>query len=345
MNLKQWACMACLAIFIAKTSASGVVIPVDIHAPSTGSLSLAILDTNGLMVRNLLYAQPVPAGSLRFFWDGTTDMGVPVAPGEYQTRAVLFTNPPSLSYVMKVGTSGNPPWRLRDQTGDWGGDLGGPTAICANSNSLLMLWSAVENNDLSGIQRMDTNGNILKRYVSFYPYDGRHSAAMDETNWFLGFSNPYAQRLELAVYSIGQTNGRILATLPTPPHVMLSGRFEKRWQSWFSGLAITSNRIYAAVEPDDRLFILDRASGAILEEHTVPSPRGIIIRGDRLLVVSSNQVLSLHLDGTFDSTVVPSGILEEPNAIGVDASGNIYVGDSGALRFDPEAASSIAPRA
>src|SRR5215207_6307069 len=215
MRLKSWACIASLFILFQTAKGGGLAIPVEVAIPSAGFVSLALLDTNGVMVRNLVYAQPVTAGIARFFWDGTTDMGVPVTPGEYQTRAVFFTNGPSLRYVMKVGTSGNPPWRLRDQTGDWGGDLGGPTGIAANSNSILMLWSAVENNELSGIQRMDTNGNILKRYISFYPYDGRHVAAMDETNWFLGFSNPYSKRLELAVYSLSQTNGRILTTLPT----------------------------------------------------------------------------------------------------------------------------------
>jgi hypothetical protein len=193
MTSKLSACIACITALVANTFATGVVIPIDTSAPSTGYVSLALLDTNGVMVRNLVYAQPVSPGPSRFFWDGTTDMGVPVSPGSYRTKAVFFTNPPSLGYVMKVGTSGNPPWRIRNQTGDWGGDLGGPTGICANSNSILMLWSAVENNELSGIQRMDTNGNILKRYISFYPYDGRHVAAMDETNWFLGLSNPYAK--------------------------------------------------------------------------------------------------------------------------------------------------------
>src|SRR5688572_23134974 len=207
MTLKQRACIACIIAYATGVLTGNVVIPIDVFAPSTGYVSLALVDTNGVMVRNLVYAQPVPAATNRFFWDGTTDMGVPVTPGVYQTRGIFFTNPPSLDYVMKVGTSGNPPWRLRNQTGDWGGDLGGPMGICANSNSILMLWSAVENNELSGIQRMDTNGNIVKRYISYYPYDGRHSAAMDETNWFLGLSNPYAKRLELAVYSLNETNG------------------------------------------------------------------------------------------------------------------------------------------
>jgi hypothetical protein len=337
MRAKAWMCMALIGWYVATAAGNGVTIPIDLSVPSTGLVSLALIDAEGVMVRNLLYAQPVAAGNARFFWDGTTDMGVPVPPGTYRTRGVFFTNAPSLEYVMKVGTSGNPPWRLRDQTGDWGGDLGGPAGICANSNSILMLWSAVENNDLSGIQRMDTNGNILERYVSFYPYDGRHVAAMDETNWFLGLSNPYARRLELAVYSLEQTNGRILAHLPTPPHVALSGRFEGRWQTWFSGLAVSSNRIFATAALDDTLYILERASGAITNQVALPSPRGIAIHNGRLFVVSSNEVVRLHLDGSLDAVVVPAGMLESPNAIALDPDGNIYVGDSGALRHDPEA--------
>src|SRR5688572_5230869 len=125
--------MKCLGLMLwlcaAATIAVAAIIPVPVNVNSTGFVSLALINTNGVLVRNLVYAEPVSTGTRTFFWDGTTDLGLPAGAGIYTTRAVFFTNGPKTDYVMKVGTSGNPPWRRRNLTGDWGGDLGGPSTI------------------------------------------------------------------------------------------------------------------------------------------------------------------------------------------------------------------------
>ena len=330
-GLTAWLCA------IATSFAAGVVVPLPINVASTGFVSLALLDTNGVLVRNLAYAEPVSSGARTFFWDGTSDMGLPVSPGQYITRAVFFTNPPALHHVMKVGTSGNPPWRTRDGTGDWGGDLGGPSTIAANSTSLMVVWSAVENQNLPGIQQIDTNGNVFRIYTTFYPYDGRMAGAMDDTNFYVGILNRSAQRIEIAKYELGTSNKSIIANLPTPPHYTLSGRWKNRWQAMLDGMAIMPARIFASVALDDRLFILERSSGAILQQISLPSPRGLAVLNDRLLVVSSNRVLKLAFDGTVETNLIESALFSDPYAIAVDRSGNIYISDGGSRRTDPDA--------
>jgi len=335
-----WRFALALSIVAGHVCAAAVVIPVPISTSGTGFVSAALIDSNGVLVRTLAFAEPVAGGTRTFFWDGTTDLGLVAPVGRYTTRAVFFSNAPATRYMIKVGTSGNPPWRLRDGTGDWGGDLGGPSTITANSTSLVVAWSAVENhNFLTGLQHIDTNGNVLRSYQTFYPYDGRMAGAMDDTNLFLGILNRSRQRIEIARYQLGATNRWILTNLPTPPHYTLSGRWKNRWQAVLDGMALTPNRIFASVALDDRLFILERATGAILQQVTLPSPRGLAIADDRLLVVSSNSVLKLTFEGAVESTVVSGAPLDDPYAIAVDRSGNIYVSDGGSRRIDPEAVS------
>ncbi len=180
------------AIFAADkaiTSPASVRLPVRFTAPGKGLASLAVYDANGVLVRSLLSAQAVEAGQQTAQWDATTDLGLPVTAGTYHVKGIFFSEPPSLKYVMKVGKSGNPPWRTPDGTGDWGGNLGGPSAICANSHSLIMAWSCVEDNQITGVQQMDNEGNVQLRYFTFYPWDCRCAGAMDETNFYLGIEN------------------------------------------------------------------------------------------------------------------------------------------------------------
>jgi hypothetical protein len=330
--------MAALFFAALFARATGVTIPTPFTVPATGFLSAALIDTNGVLVRTLAYAEPVKAGTRTLFWDGTTDLGWPAAPGSYTTRAVFFSNAPALSFLSKVGTSGNPPWRLRDGTGDWGGDLGGPSTITANSTSLMVTWSAVENFTLPGLQQIDTNGHVLRSYISFYPYDGRMAGAMDDQEFFLGILNRSRQRIEIARYQLGTSNKSILTTnIPANPHYTLSGRWKNRWQVVLDGMALTTNRIFVSIALDDRLLILDRATGALLQQVTLPSPRGLAVLGDRLLVVSSNTVRRLTFDGAVESTLVTGAPLEDPYAITVDRAGAIYLSDGGSRRIDPEA--------
>ncbi|MDB4766061.1 hypothetical protein OAG71_00080 [bacterium] len=145
-------------------SVKEVAIPVRYTAPDKGFLSLALYSENDQLVRSLLYAEPVEKGNGTITWDGTSDLGVPQPAGTYSTKAIFFKDKTKLDYVMTVGKSGNPPYRTRDGKGSWGGNFGGPVAVCSNSDSVMMVWGCVENHHVTGIQQMDANGNIKMRY-------------------------------------------------------------------------------------------------------------------------------------------------------------------------------------
>jgi len=308
-----------------QTSPVEVAIPVDYSAPADGFLSLALCNEHGQLVRSLLYAKPVKAGKGEVTWDGTSDLGIPQPAGSYSTKAIFFTEKPQSEYVMTIGKSGNPPYRTPDGKGDWGGNLGGPAAICANSNSVMMVWSCVEDNQITGIQQMDPDGNILMRYFSFYPWDGRLAGTMDDRNFYLGILHADKRQVEIAEYELGKPRGKILTVLPTKPHNQGNGtRWTGRFTATINGMTLTTNTLYATICADDALFIIDRATGQIRKQITIPSPKDVKVAQDGLIVQSGNKIVRLTLEGEVEHTLVEEGVLTGPSALAVAANGEFY---------------------
>lgn len=317
---------------IVEPAAAGgrVNIPVSVASPGKGFLSLALYDVGGVLVRTLLYALPVEEGQSSVAWDGTTDLGKPAGPGTYTARGIFFTQAPSLRLQMIVGKSGNPPWRTPDGKGDWGGNLGFPSSIVSNGKSLVMGYAAVEDNQITGIQQMDQDGNIQTRYFSFYPWDTRMAAAMDDRNYYLGILNVGKKQIEIAEYKPGEPRGKILVAVPTQPHEdVTETRWRGRFEAWLDGLALTPDTLFASVGADNSLFIIDRATAQIRQRITLPAPHGLAVSQGHVLVVSGRKVLRLALDGHTEATVVDEGVLQAPSALAVDGAGNCYVSDSG----------------
>jgi len=299
----------------------GLRIPVTFDAPGKGFVSLALVDKDGVHLRTLLSAKPVEKGRQSILWDGTTDLGVPVGAGTYRVKAVFFETPPSLDFVMKVGKSGNPPWQTADGKGSWGGNLGGPAGLCSNGQSIVMVWSCVEDHAITGVQQMDADGNIQLRYNTFYPWDVRCAAAMDEKNLYLGILRG-GQALEIAEYKLGEPRGKILVKLPSAMVKTASGRWKPRTMNNLDGLAIAADRIYASVGVNDELFVIERPTGKILRKVTLPSPRGLAVTKNGLLVVSAEQVLRYTFDGEPAGVLVAKGPLQAPHAICVNVGGH-----------------------
>jgi len=226
---------------------------------------------------------------------------------------------------MTVGKSGTPPYRTPDGKGDWAGNLGGPAGICSNSNSIMMVWGCVEDNQVTGIQQMDRDGNIKMRYFSFYPWDTRLAATMDEHNFYLGIMNSGKKRVEIAEYELGKPRGRILTALPTKSHAEKPGsRWTGRFTASIDGMALTADTIFATIKADDVLFIIDRSSGDIRKQITIASPGDVKVSNGRLILQSGNKIVRLTLDGEMDRTLVDQGTLTNPTALAVDAQGSFY---------------------
>lgn len=304
-----------------------VAIPVAYSVPSDGFLSLALSNEQGQLVRSLLYALPVKTGKGSVTWDGTDDLGRACPPGDYSAKGIFFDTPPTLEYRMTVGRSGNPPYRTPDGKGDWGANLGQATGIAANRDSVMMVFACVEDGNITGLQRVDMEGNILLRYFSFYPWDQRTSAAMDDNQIYVAI---YANdKLEVAAYNIDEPRGKILAALPVKSTISLHGRWRNRPVAYTEGMALSDTTVYASVPHDNALCLVSRSDGAVTKID-LPTPRGLAFRDGKLFVVSGRKLLRLAPDGKVEATIIDGGGLKNPSSLALDAHGNFYLGDSGA---------------
>ena len=340
---RLFACL--LSIFLitrvsAETAASAqpplatapVAVPpaVSVQAPAKGFASLAVYNNQGEMIRGLLYAQPVAAGPQSISWDGTTQLGLPAAPGNYHIRGAWFPEQPKINYAMKVGISGNPPYYTDDDRGAWGGCLGTPQDICANSKNLLAIFACVESPKTTGIQLMDLQGNILRRFTSFFGWDGRLACTMDEKNLYMAFEVGSTQKLFIGKYDLdAPPRGKILCELPVGNHLRTSGMGNGRWHSDVRGLALLAGRVYAPVFYDNKLFVTDASSGAILKTTDIPSPRGVAAHDGKLFVLSDKALFRLDADGALSGPPLVTG-LDDPSGLAIDAHGAFYISDRGA---------------
>ncbi len=323
----------CLLLFFystGKVSAlppEDVKIPVSYSAPANGFLSLTLSNDRDQLVRSLLYAQPVKAGAGSITWDGTDDLGRPCPPGNYHAKGIFFDTPPTLEYNMTVGRSGNPPYRTPDGKGDWGANLGHGTGLAANSDSVMMVFACVEDGNITGLQRVDLEGNILQRYYSFYPWDQRTSAAMDGKQIYVAI---YANnKLEIGAYNINEPRGKILAELPVSPTATLHGRWRNRPVSYTEGMALSDETLYVTVPHDNALCLVNRNDGKVTKIN-LPEPRGLAFRNGKLFVISGKKLLRLTPDGTVEATILDGRGMTHPSSLAMDAQGNFYIGDSGA---------------
>ncbi len=341
LSLFLFASIILLSLAMAEDAPKSTALPKEISiavpysAPSDGFLSLALFNDKGQLVRSLLYAKPVKAGNGSVVWDGTSDLGVPQPAGKYSTKSIFFKDKVKLEYVMTVGKSGNPPYRTPDGKGDWGGNLGAPAAICSNSDSVMMVWGCVEDNQITGIQQMDSEGNIKMRYFSFYPWDTRLAGAMDDQNFYLGIMNAGKKQVEIAVYEFGKPRGKILVALPTKPHEEGGDtRWHGRFTASIDGMALNADTVFATITADDALFIIDRATGKIRKQVTISSPRDVKVSNGGLILQSGNKILRLKLTGEVEKTLVNDGVLTDPKALAVDSKGNFYSsGAKGQIAF------------
>jgi hypothetical protein len=243
---------ACLLFFsiglggASALEAAGANLTCSVIAPDRGLLSLGVYDGQDTLVRSLAAAKPVEKGPLSFTWDATTDLGLPVAPGAYHVRGAWFPQAPRVKYVMKVGVSGDPPYTPADGRGGWGGNLGGPNAVCTNGKELTAVFCCVEDALTTGVQRMDFVGKVLGRYNTFFGWDVRMAGTMDDKHLYLAIAALGDHRVVIGKYDIGTPRGRILTDVPAGQHAEPAGRWKGRWTTDVCGLAVQRTRPLAA---------------------------------------------------------------------------------------------------
>ena len=319
---------------------AGTRISVPVTFPDAGLASIGVYNAQGEHIRTLTSAKPVPAGAQTLDWDGTTDLGLPAGPGAYHVHGVWFAEPPKIDYVMKVGLSGKPPYRIDNDRGSWGGNLGPPMDICTNGKQLLAIFGCVEDNKTTGIQLMDLDGNITHRFTSFFGWDNRLACTMDDKNAYLAIQANSDKRLFIAKYDLDQPpRGKILCDIPAGDHSKTSGVWKGLWEADVRGLALNKGRLYVPVLLDDKLFVVDSETGKILSTASIQSPRGVTVSNGNIYILSGSNLDQIDENGANVGSPLITG-LDDPSGVTADANGNFYISERGATQqvqvFSPD---------
>jgi len=292
-------------------------IPVTFKLDEARSVSLAVYDAKGALVRTCLGAEPYEAGEHTYMWDGLSDRDVPAPAGRY-TFKLLTHKGVEQKLVCDVGVSGTPPYQTEDGTGGWAGDYGFPTYVATDGDLVVLGTGSAEAApasvcaDLEGRKLYGTTAGGLAVTLhrgSGYVV-GRGSGKLTKFDVKRGYLSPFAG---------GNPDVPLITKKP--------GEDRKEWgaRSWgLRAIAVVRKFILVTSYAENRVIILDLASGQQKGEILLAAPAGIAadVKGN-LWAVSGKTVGRLDLGSGRFKPVVKD--LDNPRHLACDDVGNVYV--------------------
>jgi hypothetical protein len=296
-------------------------IPITFNLEKDCKVSLAICDSSGKLIRTCLGAEPSKAGTQTYLWDGLDDADRPVPPGDY-TAKFLTHDGIKQKFVCDVGVSGTPPYQTEDGTGGWAGDYRYPTTMAIDGDRVL-LGTPISEAMLASIIT-DLDGR--KRCASAAA--GTAAVIHKGFGYLLGVGTGKITKIELekgllSPFSSGRPEA--VATAPRP------GEKGEDWgsRSWqMQGLAVAGDQMVVSSLTEDKLYLLDLASGEPRGEAKLTAPNGLAVAPDGTLYAVSGKAVGRY-DLKAQQFTQLAGDLDEPQRLTCDKEGNVYVGLKG----------------
>ncbi len=291
----------------------------DYDLPEDSEVTVALFNQANRIVRNLVVQSSRLGGHVREKWDGLDEEAKPLAPGKYTWKG-LYHQPVTTRFVLSVHNSGQPPYKLDNNRGGWGGDHGVPQTVCAVGNKVLMSWNSCESG--WGIIQTDLKGKKV--------WGSKHNAiymATDGERLFTYGGHGFHQAPGVKVFDLRDCRplnyGNKLPVLSPP-----AGGDAKSNQ--VSGLAYHNGVVYAAYAARDRIALFDARQGTLKTTWKIAAPGRMAVRPDgSLAVISQGKVMSVN---NGKATLLCNDHLDSPSGVAVDEAGNIYVANRGKLQ-------------
>jgi len=308
--------------------------------PGHKFVTVAVDDTNGVRVRNLLDAVEVAklggkldateSQVLSVEWNGLDDRGRPLSDGVYRIRGCSH---PGLKCVYEYSflNPGTPPWEGYPNSG-WGGDHGFPHAIACLRGHGVGQWRVAIGGTIGegGTASFAIDANDRKCKAFNHGWNGAKAlAASDGMLWICESGSKYLYRV---TYHDSKQIAFKSASGPKPT----LGFDVDPW-----GIALGKTRAAVLLHDEkqpkkERVVIFDKNTGDNRVEIplTVPGRRnGLAFAADgTTLFVSTNDGMFALI--TTDAKLVPKSVtfdgIEKPGPLATDKDGNLYVLDRGA---------------
>ena len=292
--------------------------------PRDAEVTIALVNNKGQYARHLVAQGYRQKGAVIESWDGLDDSGQPLPAGKYTWKGI-FHDPITTRHLLSVNNSGKPPYSTEDGTGSWGSDHNNPATVCAAGDKMLLGWLA--NSEAGwGLLRTDLTG---RRQWGIK--DAGYDVVTDGGSIYVSMGN----RIGVYSFTTGQTlkfgNGKTqigMSTADTKKTELFAGR--KIFDGDVTGLVLYQGVLYVSFAGKNMIGLYDAKQGTLRESWTVSAPGRLAIRPDgSLLVISQGKVVAARKD---EMTPVVSDHLDSPVSLALDAVGNIYVANGGALQ-------------
>ena len=292
-------------------------VPISFSLPRDARVTLNVMDDTGWVVRELLRVEPLKKGEHTVYWDGRDRWGSPMPAGKYRWR-MAYLDGIKAAFAASVGNSGRPPYRTPDGLGSIGGAHGGPMAVAADTEGVYMLNGGEEGQKV--LRKIDPATGKALWFASCGTFGNGQAMAADGKFAYMVYSGPYSDGTRLA--RLDAKTGRNAPIGPKNDPVVIGDKP-------VAGLAIANGKAYFSVTADNRIGVVDLATGDLGKDIPLPAPAGLCKLDDAaLLVCSQTQVLKLSLETGQVAPLITG--LAAPRAVALDAGGTIYVSDLGA---------------
>ncbi len=268
-------------------------------------VTLAIEDTHGKRVRNLIAAQTRKAGENIEKWDGLDDNGKPVTPGDYTFKALAHDGI-HLKYALSFANPGNPTWGTDDGRGAFYGDHTAPQAAAAGGKYVALATPMGEAG--KHLIATDLDGQRLWGIHNRAAFDGgRISLATDGTTLWVA-----TEGKESIIYRVTLAEGRYapwdimqkdkegrefkpvdLIVSDLPGMIAAPGKNDPNMRA----IALHKERLAAAFARENAVRLYHPATGAVLSTLTVDAPQSVAFTAKGELLILSKGRLLIANDG------------------------------------------------
>lgn len=328
----------------ARDAATPLTIDVPLADPKATSLSAALFDEAGTLVRTLPAMSDLNGrdGAATLRWDGLDDDGRALPPGRYTVKSLTHQGI-GQKYLASLHNAGNPPWRTGDGTGAWGGDHGNPLAAAADGERVYLGWSFSEaGSTLIAVDPKLPAGGVATRIgrkfwgassvldvgieTQALATDGERVFVAQDGKTYAQHHDAQAPNLAGVVLWEAKT-GRAV-NFPFNKRILLLSEWRGEGRN-LRAIALSGELVYAALEAENKVVSFNWKSGQKAAEYAVATPRGLAVDSSgRVLVLSANKLARLDPATGRLTTLVES--FSSPWGVAIDREGNIYVSDQGA---------------
>lgn len=350
----------------APTPSKSPVLSIPYKMPADGELTLGLYDKDGQLIRWLAQGDYRYAGDNKEVWDGLDQYGNPAAPGNYTLKGIYHA-PITTDYKTSVANPGLPPWPTADDKGDWLSDEYDPQAAVTDGKWVYLASPGSEMGysivavDENGQRQWGMRSPIDGRAISL-ALSGGYLYAIYSGLQLTDPTRVYSGRNGLGKVVLicldARTGKPAQFTLKQPDEVVATWPYRGDY-TWLDvlrngksftpavyggqpryfdtdvgestnalGLAVLGGKIYISLNYDNKLIVIDPATGkATGEELHVDSPVGISSLDDHtLLTVSGKQVVKVDVRSKAVTPLITSNLVA-PDSVTTDKAGNIYVSD------------------